>query len=276
MNSGKLNVSMEELTLQSYREQVKNLQQISKQNALGVIVNKLQYRNGYANVVISASKNLSESEIIILCERFNELISIVNVARYYLSEAVKESYNQDVLESQDITRNIHLYTADLWYNSIIDSIYQFYYLLSNADKITDGNYKKMLKKVRYEKDKEKVIKEIPTEEEREGFKSLVKNLGRINETANEIKHREFNIYFQDPKQKNHSICVLRNFRINSEGNKLKTFGDFADRISTKTLQPELKEFTSFFDLLMNADKDICTYLNIIATKNFKIEAHDNE
>ena len=117
---------MEELTLQSYREQVKNLQQISKQNALGVIVNKLQYRNGYANVVISASKNLSESEIIILCERFNELISIVNVARYYLSEAVKESYNQDVLESQDITRNIHLYTADLWYNSIIDSIYQFY------------------------------------------------------------------------------------------------------------------------------------------------------
>lgn len=274
MNSGKLNVSMEELTLQSYREQVKNLQQISKQNALGVIVNKLQYRNGYANVVISASKNLSESEIIILCERFNELISIVNVARYYLSEAVKESNNQEVLESQDITRNIHLYTADLWYNSIIDSIYQFYYLLSNADKITDGNYKKMLKKVRYEKDKEKVIKEIPTDEEREGFKSLVKNLGRINETANEIKHREFNIYFQNTKQKNHSICVLKGIRINYDGDRLITYGNITDRISTKTLQPDLKEFTSFIDLLINADKDICTFLNIIIEKYFLVGCED--
>ena len=265
---------MEELTLQSYREQVKNLQQISKQNALGVIVNKLQYRNGYANVVISASKILSESEIIILCERFNELISIVNVARYYLSEAVKESNNQEVLESQDITRNIHLYTADLWYNSTLDSIYQFYYLLSNADKITDGNYKKMLKKVRYEKDKEKVIKEIPTDEEREGFKSLIKKLERIKETANEIKHRGFNIYFQDSKQINRSICVLRDFKINNDGNRLNVVGDISNSISTKALHPDFEEFVSFFNSLINADKEICAFINIIICKNFKIDTNE--
>lgn len=254
--------------LQLYRQQIKSLPKLYRQNITGVLINKLQYESGKTKDILAASQNLSHTEIVFLCGRLDNIISLMQIGRHYLLESVQAEYEL-TLDTIDVTRLVNLYTANLWYNSVIDSIYQFYFLMQNADKITDDNYEQKLKVLRDDKTKKKVIKRIVNDDEREGFESLIKNMKEVNHIANNIKHRSFNIYSHGHVKK-HSLCILKDISISHDGQKLKVSGDFANRLSTDTLQFEYKEYSSFLDILLTADKEICEFLNTFIYQHFKI------
>lgn len=257
------------MDIEKYRKQIEELQSFPTQSPNGLVINRFISKNSKTDCdnVLAASKNYTYDQLQIIASRWNELVSIMCSARYYLLESVRESYSNQIYDSVESTRLMHLYTACMWYNSITDSILQFYYLVEHAHEVNDDNYKDKLKDKKHKRNAQIRRSCIPRDDLSQ-FESLEKKLHTIRDIANTIKHRRVSLLPEDKKDK-HSIGVIQIDGINENGMPHVVNG--SKSLSGKKLQAPFIDFENQLNEVLKIDKnEIVDYLNLLQKKFFAI------
>lgn len=211
------------------------------------------------NQQIQGNKNYKQ--LLLIVERWNELIYVINIARYYLREAIKESYEIELFNSQYSTRMMHLYSANIWYNSIIDYILQFYYLISNAEEINDNNYAQILKddKKRNNFTRKKCI----PPEELEEYEQMYDKLNTIDR-GNDVKHRKLNLLPKNYRNKN-GIGILPPMFVDDKG-RIYFGNNEIIPLSSDRIQVNTETIDSLLSKLLETDKVVSDYIQRMQTK----------
>ncbi len=194
-------------------------------------------------------------QLLFIAERWNEIICVLDIARNYMREATCDTYKKKVCNSIYSTRMMHLYTANIWYNSIIDYILQFYYLISNAPDINDGNYAQILKDG---KKRNNFIRKqsIPSKDLKE-YEQMCNKLNTI-EGGNNVKHRRLNLMPRNYRNKN-GIGVLPPMSVDEKG-RIHFDNKEIIPLSSDRIQKNTETIESLLSKLINTDKIVSAYI----------------
>ncbi len=241
---------IENNTLLEYNKLVAGLHEFRLINTNSILISHI-----FNSKNQQTQSNKDYKQLLLIAERWNELVYAINIARYYLREAIKESYDIKLCNSQYSTRMMHLYSANIWYNSIIDYILQFYYLISNAPDINDGNYAQILKDG---KKRSNFIRKqsIPSKDLKE-YEQMCNKLNTIEE-GNNVKHRRLNLMPRNYRNKN-GIGVLPPMSVDEKG-RIHFDNKEIIPLSSDRIQKNTETIESLLSKLINTDKIVSAYI----------------
>lgn len=251
---------MENRIIVDYNKKIAALHEFRLLNSNSVLINDI-----FKATSPQIQRNKNIKQLLLIAERWDELVSVLNIARYYLQEAIKESYNTELCNSLYSTRMMHLYTANIWYNSTIDFILQFYYLIYSPTNINDNNYENKLRDNKQLNNN--IRKQYIPKDELSDYNEMSKKLTAIRNKGNDAKHRRLNI-LPNKYQNKYGIGILPSFSYNNNG--LLHFDDIdITPLSSDKIQQNTDTIDSLVTELINTDNIISTYLKKMETKYIK-------
>lgn len=223
------------MTMDSYKTKFANLAPLREAHLNALIFNQ--------------EDNRSRKEKFLASQRLNDLSVTLQIARMNLK------YSLD--EMQPWSQYVFALNALLWYNACDDYICQYTYLVEHAEEITDQNYLDTLSQLKGRKlDKHK--------DEHKELTTLYKDLSKLHECVNIIKHR---MPILDRKEQQTSIAFVD---VVPDPNSIIGVQPLLEsQLSTDVVKQESYTISQLFDILFNADNIITSFADIHIYSQFE-------